>query len=218
MKGQEVVLAAPLYYFFANSTSQIVTQRVATSWEWYIIRASGFVGAGLLILLMISGIGHVTGFTYRFVAPVKAWAVHKAMGIALLISVAIHVIFVLFDHFVKFSVPQVLIPFLSHYNNGTSFAGLALGTLGITFGILAMYGIVVVVFSSLGWIESKPNTWRSLHYVSYFVVASVFLHGLFVGSDLKYGAFRDAWVAAGLLLLVMILSRLLRVGTLKKKT
>jgi predicted ferric reductase len=205
------------YHFFASSTVQIATNRVETSWEWYVIRASGFVAAGLLMLLMISGIGHVTGFTYRFLPPLKAWAIHKAMAYALLLSILVHVTFVLLDSFIKFSVPQVLIPFLSKYNNGTTFLGLALGGLAVTFGILAMYGIVIIVLTSLGFIDTRPRAWRWFHKISYLVVALIFLHGLFIGSDLKYGTFRTFWEAAGIVLALAIVSRLLRAGTLKKK-
>ena len=56
--------------FIATSTVHVVVQRVSASWPWYIIRGAGFVAAGLLILLMLSGIGQVTGITYRFIEPV----------------------------------------------------------------------------------------------------------------------------------------------------
>lgn len=198
----------------ASSTVQVATQRVETSWEWYVIRAAGFVAAGLLLLLMISGIGQVTGLTYRFIEPVKAWMIHKAMALALCAAIFIHVFFLLIDNFVVFSIPQATIPFLSHYNNGTTFMGLALGNLAVTFGILATYGVVIIVLSSLGWIDTHKKTWRWLHYTGYAVVLLAFLHGLFVGSDLKYGSFRSLWVLAGLILVVGIISRLRRAGSL----
>jgi hypothetical protein len=72
--------------YLAVSSIHIATHRVASSWPWYIIRAAGFTAAGLIILLMLSGIGQVTGFTYRFIAPIKAWAIHKALALALCIA------------------------------------------------------------------------------------------------------------------------------------
>lgn len=211
------MIAAVLQRFAADGTVQAATQRVETSWEWYVIRAAGFVAAGLILLLMISGIGHVTGLTYRVIEPVKAWVIHKAMAIALCAAIFIHVFFILIDrHFVSFSVLQTTVPFLSHYNNGTSFMHLAMGSLAVSFGILAMYGIAIIVLSSLGWIDTHKKTWRWLHYTSYAVVVLVFLHGLYVGSDLKYGTFRNLWIGAGLLLIVVIVSRLRRAGTLNK--
>ena len=205
-----------LFQNFANSTTQLVVNRLDMSWQWYVIRGAGFVAAALVILLMLSGIGQVTGITYRFIEPIKAWAIHKAMALALLASVTIHVIFLFFDHFVSFTIPQLTIPFLSHVNNGTEFVGFALGSLAVTFGILATYGIIIIVASSLGWIDSHKNIWRNLHYISYAVMLLVFLHGLYSGTDLRYGTFRAAWVALGGIVVIGIFMRLRRVGSLKK--
>ena len=122
----------------------------------------------------------------------------------------------LFDHFVSFSLAQLFIPFLSHTNNATTFVGIALGGLAVTFGILAMYGVVTIVLSSLGWIDTRQKTWRWLHYLSYAVIVLVFLHGLYVGTDLRYGVFRAVWIILGLIIVLAILSRLRRVGSLRK--
>lgn len=188
----------------------------STAWPWYIIRGSGFVAAGLLILLMLSGIGQVTGFTYRFLEPVKAWAVHKAMALALCFAIVLHGGFLLVDHFVSFSLAQILVPLQSHYTNGTKLWGIALGSLAVSLGILAMYGVALIVATSLGWIDTHKKTWRWVHYLSYFVMFAVFVHALYVGSDLRYGTFRAAWVGLILLVALAVISRLARAGSLRK--
>jgi predicted ferric reductase len=203
---------------FAANAVNVVTQRVGTSWPWYVIRGAGFVAAGLLILLMISGIGQVTGIIYRYIEPIKAWAIHKALAYALCASIAIHVGFLFIDKFVPFSLAQILVPFASHYNNGTKLGGISLGGVAVTLGILAMYGVIIIVASSLGWIDTKKKAWRKLHYLSYLVALFVFLHAVSVGSDLKYGTFREAWIAAGVVVILAIVARLWRAGTVKKRT
>jgi len=207
------VLIATPHSIIAVSTFHIVAHRVAVSWPWYVIRAAGFVAAGLLFMLMLSGIGHVTGLTYKFIEPIKAWAIHKALAIALCVSIAVHGGFLLIDHFVPFSLTQILVPFASHYNNGTKLWGLPLGGIAVTLGILATYGVIIVVLSSLGWIDTKRKAWRKLHYISYAVAFFVFLHALYIGTDLRYGVFRKIWIGLGIVVLIGILSRLLRVGT-----
>jgi predicted ferric reductase len=201
---------------FAASAGQIAVHRVSTSWPWYMIRGAGFLAAALLILLMISGIGQVTGIIYRYIEPVKVWAIHKAMGIALLVAIAVHIGFLLIDHFVKFNLFQILLPFASNYTNGTKLFGLPLGAIAVTMGVLAMYGVIILVASSLGWIDSKKTVWRKLHYISYAVILLVFLHALYAGSDLRYGTFRAGWICLSLLLSVAIVIRLWRAGTLKR--
>lgn len=203
-------------HLFAASSAHIAVQRVETSWTWYVIRASGFVAAGLLVLLMLSGIGQVTGILYRFMEPIKAWALHRAMALALCASIVVHVGFLLIDKFMPFSLVQVLVPFASHYNNHTTLWGMALGGLGVSLGVLAMYGVAILVLTSLRWIDTKKRAWRQLHYISYAVMLFVFLHALYVGADLKYGLFRQAWVALFCIVLLGVVARLWRAGTMKK--
>ncbi len=198
----------------SDSTVNVALQRATASWPWYVIRAAGFTAAGLLILLMLSGIGQVTGLTYRFIEPIKAWAIHKTLAIAMCVSIAIHGGFLLLDHFVKFSVPAITIPFVSNYSNGTKLLGLPFGPIAVGLGIIASYGIVIIVLSSLNWIDTKKGAWRKLHYLSYGVAILVFLHALYVGSDLKYGAFRSLWILLGFIVLLGIISRLGRRGSL----
>lgn len=203
-------------FILATSTVQIATQRFDATWTWYVIRAAGFVAAGLLILLMLSGIGMVTGYTYRFFQPAKAWIVHRALALALSASVIVHVTFLLFDHYVPFNIFQVLIPFASSYKR-SKLLGVPVGSLSIALGILAMYAIAIVVLSSLGWIDTKKGLWKKLHYLSYFIIVAVFFHALYTGADLTYGAFRKLWLLIGFILAVAILSRLWRAGTIRKK-
>jgi hypothetical protein len=116
--------------------------------------------AGLLFLLMISGIGQVTGLTYRFIEPVKVWVVHKALAIALCAAIAIHGGFLLIDQYVHFSFGQLLIPFVATYSNSTTLLGINLDRFAVTTGIFAMYGVAITVITSLLWIDKKREPGR----------------------------------------------------------
>ncbi len=203
-------------YLLAASTSQIATQRFEATWTWYVIRAAGIVAAILLFLLIISGIGMVTGYTYRVFQPAKAWIVHRALALALAASVAIHVVFILLDHYVPFNIFQVLIPFTSTYKR-SHLLGIPVGSLSVALGILAMYSLTIVILSSLGWIDTKKRLWKKLHYLNYFIVFAVFFHALYTGADFAYGVFRKFWILMGIILLIAIISRLYRAGTIRPK-
>ena len=183
----------------------VAFQRIITTWPWYIVRGAGFIAAFLIFALMISGIGLVTGHIFRIFEPAVAWAVHRALAIALCVSIAVHVLFLLIDHKVSFSLPQLFIPFISSFHN-----------LSVGLGIIAMYGVAIVVASSLGWIDTKKKVWKNLHFTSYLVLVLVFLHALLTGSDLAYGTFRTVWLSFGAIMALAILIRLWRAGTLKK--
>jgi DMSO/TMAO reductase YedYZ heme-binding membrane subunit len=191
---------------FAASASQL-SHRATSSWTWYIVRASGFISLGLLFLSILMGIGFVTGWTYRVFEPVKAWAIHRALGIALIFSVLTHVTFILLDHFVPFTIFQVLVPFTSSYQ-----------PLFVGFGILAAYCLSLILLTSLTrLIDTKKTLWKWTHYLSYIAIALIFFHALYSGTDFKHGIIHWSWIILGMVLLLYGIPRLFRIGATKRK-
>lgn len=190
-----------------------LSSRAKTSWPWYVTRGSGLVAAGSLIILMLSGVGLVTGYSFKFLEPLTAWASHRALGIIFGISVLVHVFVLLFDHFAPFNIWHLLIPWLSDYKPVTIF-GVHFGSLYLALGILSLYGVVAVVLTSLVWIEKKPYIWKLVHLLSYLVMLFVFVHALYLGTDLTHGILRWIWIVTGIGIGFAILHRLWRVKTL----
>lgn len=185
------------------------------AWPWYVVRASGVVALALLLLVTISGIGMVTGLTYRFIEPLKAWTIHRAMAIALAVSTLVHMGFLLIDKFAPYSFANILIPFSVRYEHSHLF-GISVGSLYNAMGIIAAYLLAIVLISSLFIIDTKKKFWQWLHYLSYPLMVLVFFHALFLGTDFKHGAVRILWTLFGLVLLAALISRLRRAGTLHK--
>jgi len=211
----------PILTVTASSTGQVsVRQQLETkaksSWPWYVSRAAGLVAVGLLVLLTLSGIGQITGLTYHLVEPLAAWSIHRALAIALGVSILVHVFSLLFDKYVHFGILQLLVPFLSHYTPVTIW-GRHVGSLYIALGVFAFYTAALIIITSLFIMDKKPVLWRTLHYASYLLVVLVFLHGLYLGTDIKYGALRVIWWTSGGIILLGIVSRLRRAKTLKHK-
>lgn len=194
-----------------DTLSGIIKERTETSWPWYIVRASGIVAGISLILLLLSGIGSVTGHTFRFLDPLTAWATHRALGITFLISVLVHMLTLLFDHFVPFNIIDILVPWASSYRTVTV-AGVSLGSLYVALGVLAFYGALIVVVTSLLIVDKKPNAWKFIHYLSYLVIFDVFVHALFLGTDTGNGTGRVLWLIGNVLVVAAIVVRLRRAG------
>lgn len=195
------------------SLVQQVASRLSVSWPWYTTRAAGLVAAASLILLILSGIGQVTGYTFKFIQPITAWATHRALGLAFLGSIILHVVSLLFDRFVPFNIGDVLIPFASSYKP-LSLGGIGLGSLYVALGIISLYLTILVVVTSLLWIDKKPYTWKLIHFVSYFTLVAVFVHALILGTDTGHGWIRIIWVALGIMTLVAVIHRLRRAKTI----
>ena len=195
--------------------SMLAVTSFNTSWPWYVIRASGISAVALLILIMVSGIGMVTGLTYRFIEPLKAWSIHRAMAIAMSLLAIIHVSFLLIDSFAKYNVLDVLIPFKVQFEHSQVF-GVSAGSFYNALGIFALYMLPFIVLSSLFFIESKKKLWELLHYLSYPFMVLVYFHTLFLGTDFKHGVLRLLWIVFGLVLVVLTVTRLARLGSLKQ--
>ncbi len=200
------ILVSPIQ---GPSVVQQLNTRAKSSWPWYITRASGFVAAIALVLLMLSGIGFITGTTFRFLEPLTAWATHKAMAFVFAISVLVHGTALLFDKFVPFSIAQALVPFVSHYREVT-IAGHHLGSLYVALGIIALYLILAMMLTSIFWIDKKPHTWKLFHFLAYLIMIFVFFHALYLGTDLAHGAFRIIWIIFGIAIAVAIIYRMRR--------
>lgn len=201
----------------ATTTAQEIGIKLQQSWPWYVARGAGMTAAALLVLLIISGIGLVTGFTYWLLEPVMAWSVHRAIAIAFIVSGFIHVFSLLFDRYVGFSVWQLIVPFTSHYDP-VAIDGFHVGSLYVALGVIGMYVACVIVWTSLFWSGKRPRAWRTLHYLSYALVAMVFFHALFLGTDLQHGFLRTLWLLLGSIIVVGIVARLRRARTINQGT
>jgi hypothetical protein len=192
-----------------SSVSRTVLDKVQSSWPWYVTRASGLIAGLLLFILILSGLGFITGQAYNFLEPITAWASHKALGITLGISILLHIGALYFDSFVTFDLQSIFIPFVSNYKPIIIF-GISFGSLFVALGVLALYLILAIILTSLFWIEKKPKTWKLTHLLSYIAMIFVFVHALYLGTDLASGVLRYVWIGLILILAVFSLMRLRR--------
>lgn len=220
--GASTAMASPLTTVAATQSSDDLSfgadfaKRAANAWPWYVTRGSGILAAIIAVLLLLSGVGLITGHTYRVFEPLKAWVFHRALGIAFGVSTIVHVVILLIDKFAPFDIWDVLIPFASDYKP-VSIGQLSLGSLYVALGVIALYALVTIILTSYMWIDKKPHAWRALHYLSYVTVIAVFFHGLFLGTDLQGGLGRILWVMGGLVVLGAFVLRLQRSGTTRNE-
>jgi sulfoxide reductase heme-binding subunit YedZ len=191
-------------------------KRAQNAWPWYVTRGSGILAAIIAVLLLLSGIGLITGHTYRVFEPLTAWVFHRALGVAFGVATIVHVVILLIDKFAPFDIWDVLVPFMSDYKplmiGETNF-----GSVFVALGVIALYALVTIILTSYLWIDKRPRAWRVLHYLSYVTVIAIFFHGLFLGTDLQGGLGRILWVMGGLVVLGAFVLRLQRSGTTRNE-
>ena len=141
---------------------------------WYFARAAGFVS--LLLLAATVALGLAVTLRWRS----KRWptfiseALHRYLSTVLYVFIGIHVVTILFDPFTKFSLVDVLVPFVANYRPFWMGLGIASAELGLALG-LSIY-----IRPLIGY-----KAWRVLHYITYVTFPLAFLHGLYTGTDTR---------------------------------
>ena len=139
---------------------------------WYVTRASGLTGYFLLWLSMVWG----------FVIPIRlfqpalegtfSYDFHEHLSFLGLGFVVLHVMVLLFDRYLPFSILQILIPFIDTYR-----------PLWVGLGIISFYIMLLVTFTFYLRQQIGVKAFRSIHLLSLIGYLGTTLHGLFAGTD-----------------------------------
>jgi predicted ferric reductase len=147
---------------------------MASHFWWYVARAGGFVAWGLVLASCVWGmfLGLRTGAR----RPSPAWllAMHRYLSMLALTFIAVHVVALLADSFVQFSLADVLLPMVSTWH-----------PLALAFGIVGMYLAVAIEVTSLLRHRMSTATWRGIHVTAYVVLAFTTIHLLSAGTDAR---------------------------------
>lgn len=145
---------------------------------WYLTRATGLSAFVLLTLDVCLGIAIRT----RVAEPLLArWCVtdlHEFTALLALGLTAVHILALLGDRYIGFTVAQLLVPFVASYRPFWT---------GI--GVLSLYLLIVTTASWYVRGAIGYRTWRALHYLTFGAYVLALLHGMLAGTDT-----RQVWV------------------------
>lgn len=164
---------------------------------WYLVRTAGIASYVLMFLVVALGIGMSSGLAYDLAPPVKAWNIHRYLSISLGFTLLVHVISLLFDHFVSFNLIGILIPFMSGYK--PAFVGL---------GIISLYLLLLIMLSSLFFRLRYSFIWRFLHWAVYPMFVFSLIHGIYTGTDSRSLGMLVLYYASGLIFCVLSFYRI----------
>lgn len=185
-----------MLYLAALATVALAV-RTADPTLWYVTRAAA-VSAYVLLLLAVD-LGMLRSMARELSVRVS-WLldeVHQFISLLAAAFVALHLLALLFDPFIRFSPLNLLLPL------GQPFKPLA-----VDLGVLALYALAVVLLSS--WLRRRMSqrTWRGLHYASFAVFFLVTLHGLLAGSDSGQPWMHALYVGAAASVLFLVIARI----------
>lgn len=164
---------------------------------WYVTRAAG-VSAYVLLTIVVD-LGILLSLARQLETHVS-WVLdelHQFLSLLTAALVALHLGALLIDPFITFSLANLLLPLNEPYQ-----------PLGITFGVLGLYALLVLLASSWSRRFLPRRFWRGLHYLSFVAFVLVTAHGLFAGSDAGLGWMRSVYFAASASTLFLTVMRL----------
>ena len=112
--------------------------------------------------------------------PRPAWMLdlHRWLGGLATIFVGVHVLAILADSYVHFSVLSVLVPFASHWRPSA-----------VAWGIVGMYLLLAVELTSLARRRLPKRAWRAVHFASFPLFFMATVHAFTAGTDAASWAF-----------------------------
>jgi predicted ferric reductase len=180
-------------------SAQIATAK-ADPLLWYLTRTtavSAYVTLACAAMLgMLRGVARGAGERLSWLVD----ELHQVLATVFAGLVILHLISLIYDPFLPFSLQNILLPLDEPYR-----------PLAVDGGVLALYTMVIVLGST--WIRRfiPYRFWRLLHYASFATFVLVTLHGLYAGSDTSEpwmrALYAGASAAVGFLLIMRVLTR-----------
>ncbi|HEV2590847.1 MAG TPA: ferric reductase-like transmembrane domain-containing protein, partial [Gaiellaceae bacterium] len=145
----------------------------ASPLDWYAARAAGVVAYVLLTSVVALGLTMSSKRTLRAWPRFALEEVHRFGGILVGVFVAIHVVTIAVDAYLRFSIAAIVVPFVTTYRSLWTALGI----------VAAELLLALAVTNRLRNRRLSYDTWRKLHYANFAVWTAATLHGLAAGTD-----------------------------------
>jgi sulfoxide reductase heme-binding subunit YedZ len=143
-----------------------------TQLEWYVVRASGMVGFGLLTLAVVLGLALSGRVSLPHWPRFAVEDVHRFVGLLTGTFVVVHIFTLFVDSYLPFSLTQLLVPGTSSYRPFATALGVVAAELLLALAITNHYKQ-----------RLSYRFWRQAHYVNFAVWALALVHGILSGTD-----------------------------------
>lgn len=171
---------------------------------WYLSRGSAFAALSLMWLSMALGLTMSNKMARTWPGVPAAFAIHEYVSLLGLAFSIFHALILLGDHYIKFDLVQVLVPFAAN-----SYKPLLVG-----FGQLGFYVWLMVALSFYVRAHIGQKTWRVLHYVSFVTYCMALYHGITSGTDtITPWATNYYWISGGSLVFLLVYRIIVSIAT-----
>lgn len=158
---------------------------------WYLSRGTAFISLSLLWLSMALGLGITNKMARLWPGMPTTFAIHEYVSLLGLAFALFHALVILGDHYINFTLLQLMIPFST----------LEYRPFWVGIGQIGFYVWIIVVASFYIRPIIGQKSWRLLHYASFGMYLLGIMHGVFSGTDTSMGwAQNYYWYSAGSLI------------------
>jgi predicted ferric reductase len=180
------------------STVKAASATAANPFFWYVTRAAALSSYLVLTVVVLLGISRSL---VRIAGSRASWVldeIHQFLALLVAALVGLHLLSLFLDPLIPFSLLNFWLPIGEPYR-----------PFAVDLGVLALYGLVIVLVSS--WLRRyiRYARWRTLHYSSFAVFLLVTLHGVLAGSDSGQPWMILVYLGAAVSVILMTLVRLL---------
>lgn len=172
-----------------NSTFAINTVQI---W-WFVTRAAGLIAYLLLWFSTVWGLAVPSKLVAPLLEQTYTFDFHQFISLLSIGFTLLHILVLMLDQYLPFSIWQILIPFLSPYR-----------PLWVGTGILSFYIILLVTITFYLRSRIGMPAFRVIHILSLAGYLGATLHGLFAGTDGVLPGMQIIYL--GGLLVVMVLT------------
>ena len=140
--------------------------------DWYAARAAGVVAYMLLTVGVCLGLAMSSRLRLERWPRFALEDVHRFVGKLVGVFVAIHVVTIAIDSYLRFSIPALIVPFAAAYR-----------PLWTALGVVAAELLLALAVTNTLRDRMPYKRWRVFHYANFAVWGAATLHGLASGTD-----------------------------------
>ena len=179
----QVMVQSRLNSLFGLNTVQI--------W-WYATRAAGLIAYLLLWFSTVWGLAVPSKLVSPLLEQTYTYDFHQFISLLSIGFTVLHILVLMVDQYLPFSIWQILIPFIAPYR-----------PFWVGIGVISFYIILLVTITFYLRSYIGMSTFRYIHTFSLVGYLGATLHGLFTGTDGGLPGMQIIYLGSGLVVLIL---------------
>jgi predicted ferric reductase len=174
---------------------------------WYVTRASGIIAYLLLWVSTMLGLAVTSKYLDGMLERLFTYDFHEFISLLSIAFTLVHVLVLTLDHYLPYSIVQILVPFISPYR-----------PFWVGVGVIAFYVILLVTITFYLRNRIGRRAFRIIHVFSLLGYLGVTLHGFYAGTDTALPSMQILYKVTGLSVLFLTVYWLVLLGLRRLET